>query len=203
MKTRLLFGYKCSIENISRVPTSENSKDLKKRANKIADLLMIKTLDLQVTFDGMTNDNKSILCFKIGLLAAELMVKSNNLTPLVMYLKKCAGIFYGKEYKRMIQKTSRLKEIYVDKKYNKYLIKPHRVVVIEILYDHKYNVISNEHIIKYKTPTCDVRCCDNIKCNVSINLKTCSICKLVEYCSRECQKENWKIHKIECVNIKK
>jgi hypothetical protein len=29
-------------------------------------------------------------------------------------------------------------------------------------------------------------------------LQRCSKCKLVWYCSPECQKKNWRIHKIAC-----
>jgi len=42
------------------------------------------------------------------------------------------------------------------------------------------------------------------KCNYckkegeSIKLKKCSRCKLSEYCSKECQTNDWKVHKAEC-----
>lgn len=35
--------------------------------------------------------------------------------------------------------------------------------------------------------------CSN--CFSMLNLKTCSRCKAIYYCSRECQKNNWSIHK--------
>ena len=31
-------------------------------------------------------------------------------------------------------------------------------------------------------------------------MKKCSKCKSVSYCNRECQRQNWKIHKLECGN---
>lgn len=39
--------------------------------------------------------------------------------------------------------------------------------------------------------------CANIKCN-KIATKHCSNCKIVSYCSSECQKADWKIHKSTC-----
>lgn len=35
----------------------------------------------------------------------------------------------------------------------------------------------------------------------SANLKCCSICKKVYYCSEECQREHWPEHKVSCVQI--
>ncbi|KAK7029249.1 MYND-type domain-containing protein [Favolaschia claudopus] len=35
-------------------------------------------------------------------------------------------------------------------------------------------------------------------CNNSKNLKTCKRCKTVHYCSKECQKKDWKNHKAAC-----
>ena len=36
-----------------------------------------------------------------------------------------------------------------------------------------------------------------IQCGKDANMK-CSVCKLARYCSRECQRENWSIHKNIC-----
>lgn len=49
-----------------------------------------------------------------------------------------------------------------------------------------------------KDPKSAVKCglpgCDNE------GTKTCSRCKIVSYCSRECQKKHWKAHKMECMS---
>lgn len=39
------------------------------------------------------------------------------------------------------------------------------------------------------------------KCEDEEKLKRCSRCKKILYCSKECQKEDWKKHKIECDKI--
>ena len=40
------------------------------------------------------------------------------------------------------------------------------------------------------------------KCNKS-NSRTCSNCKKVHYCSKECQASDWKIHKVHCKKYRK
>lgn len=39
--------------------------------------------------------------------------------------------------------------------------------------------------------------CDNCK-KVSEKVQVCSVCRLVKYCDRECQKAHWKTHKVDC-----
>jgi len=39
-------------------------------------------------------------------------------------------------------------------------------------------------------------------CKKEGNLHRCSSCYSVRYCSRECQKQNWKIHKPACLEVK-
>ena len=41
----------------------------------------------------------------------------------------------------------------------------------------------------------------NSKCNTCNNkaTKVCSKCKRVHYCSRNCQKKDWKVHKYKCI----
>jgi len=34
-----------------------------------------------------------------------------------------------------------------------------------------------------------------------VDLKMCSRCKKVYYCSRECQKKNYRVHKRYCISI--
>ncbi|XP_025270921.1 histone-lysine N-methyltransferase SMYD3 isoform X1 [Camponotus floridanus] len=43
--------------------------------------------------------------------------------------------------------------------------------------------------------------CDN--CLKSGKLLKCSACQYVYYCNRNCQRESWSIHKLECANLKK
>ncbi|CAN6298103.1 unnamed protein product [Urochloa humidicola] len=38
--------------------------------------------------------------------------------------------------------------------------------------------------------------CDH--CYASSNLKKCSLCRVTWYCSSDCQKEEWKLHQLEC-----
>ena len=40
--------------------------------------------------------------------------------------------------------------------------------------------------------------CDNKDCDNKGPTKNCSRCKLVYYCSRDCQKKDWKTHKTDC-----
>ena len=41
------------------------------------------------------------------------------------------------------------------------------------------------------------------KGNLATKLQACSVCKLALYCSKECQKRDWKQHKPHCVKAKK
>ncbi|KAL3641315.1 Histone-lysine N-methyltransferase ashr1 [Castilleja foliolosa] len=40
-------------------------------------------------------------------------------------------------------------------------------------------------------------------CFSSVNLKKCSACHVVYYCSSKCQKSDWKMHSVECQALKK
>ena len=40
-------------------------------------------------------------------------------------------------------------------------------------------------------------------CANSNNLKHCSHCNAIAYCSAECQKKDWKKHKLDCAELKK
>ncbi|KAL7155955.1 hypothetical protein ABFS83_03G110900 [Erythranthe nasuta] len=40
-------------------------------------------------------------------------------------------------------------------------------------------------------------------CFSSSNIKACSACHAVWYCSRECQKSDWKLHRAECKSLSK
>jgi len=40
-----------------------------------------------------------------------------------------------------------------------------------------------------------------IKCHKNSTTKRCANCKSVYYCSRECQKEDWKSHKRQCLDL--
>lgn len=60
------------------------------------------------------------------------------------------------------------------------------------------NVSNRDHIIDdtqmYKT--CSV-------CNKrDAVVKSCSACNIIDYCSRECQKKDWKKHKLFCLSVK-
>ena len=41
-----------------------------------------------------------------------------------------------------------------------------------------------------------------ISCGIKDNLKQCSRCKIVKYCSKDCQIKSWKTHKDDCDNVK-
>jgi hypothetical protein len=43
--------------------------------------------------------------------------------------------------------------------------------------------------------------CDLIGCYNRDELKKCSRCKRVYYCSRECQRKDWSVHKTRCFDI--
>jgi hypothetical protein len=48
-------------------------------------------------------------------------------------------------------------------------------------------------------PTC-IRVC--VACKAIHNVKhKCGACKVARYCSKTCQKENWKVHKMLCATI--
>ena len=35
-------------------------------------------------------------------------------------------------------------------------------------------------------------------CKLKVGSRLCSACHQIGYCSRECQKAHWKVHKAEC-----
>ena len=45
-------------------------------------------------------------------------------------------------------------------------------------------------------------CCGNGK-GVGVKLRKCDRCMLVDYCSRECQKKHWRVHKPKCLSVSK
>lgn len=47
-----------------------------------------------------------------------------------------------------------------------------------------------------------IACCSNLNCTKA-GILQCTNCKCTKYCSRECQKENWKKHKKVCNSLKK
>lgn len=50
-------------------------------------------------------------------------------------------------------------------------------------------------LIEKKAKLCDY-------CFSIASLKQCSICKAMHYCSTDCQKADWKVHKQECPSFK-
>ncbi|XP_025986456.1 histone-lysine N-methyltransferase SMYD3 [Solenopsis invicta] len=52
---------------------------------------------------------------------------------------------------------------------------------------------------KYRTTRCD----NCFKSEQLVKLLKCSSCQYVYYCNRNCQKQSWRIHKRECVCLKK
>ena len=45
-----------------------------------------------------------------------------------------------------------------------------------------------------------IKCADSLCCSTK-NLKECSRCKQVSYCSKECQLHDWKSHKPNCIDV--
>lgn len=41
-------------------------------------------------------------------------------------------------------------------------------------------------------------CCDEAEEKQGRKFKACAVCKVVRYCSKECQKRHWKMHKVGC-----
>lgn len=65
---------------------------------------------------------------------------------------------------------------------------------INVLRNH-FNSLGMQHeSITYNTTSCQ-------KCGKTINLKMCGRCHKVFYCSVECQRSDWKHHKINCKKI--
>jgi hypothetical protein len=77
---------------------------------------------------------------------------------------------------------------------------------------NKYLKYKNKYI-KFKTliggcKKCSNTACENEKAHMCANcgnttgpLSACSQCKQVFYCSKECQKSDWKSHKLNCRKI--
>ena len=57
-----------------------------------------------------------------------------------------------------------------------------------------------QHKNIYKCFTKSINC---VVCHSDINLSWCSECKIIGYCSKKCQKEDWPIHKLYCRHITK
>jgi hypothetical protein len=51
------------------------------------------------------------------------------------------------------------------------------------------------HMFEPSKPKCEL--CRNTA-KGEVKLKTCTACKSVKYCSRECQRAHWKVHKPAC-----
>jgi len=72
---------------------------------------------------------------------------------------------------------------------------------------------SSDDIIKFPNGCCSLKECsinnfykivlDNVCCDKVLILKTCSGCNAIKYCSRECQKEHWSVHKQVCNSVNK
>ena len=43
--------------------------------------------------------------------------------------------------------------------------------------------------------------CENVNCD-KIGIKNCGGCKIAKYCGRQCQKNDWKKHKIACIKMR-
>ena len=52
-------------------------------------------------------------------------------------------------------------------------------------------------MIEREKALCQNECCDNL------GTKSCAVCGDAKYCSAACQKEDWKSHRAECVNMNK
>lgn len=63
--------------------------------------------------------------------------------------------------------------------------------------------VNNQGLFKglCKEVNYDLRCC--AKCAKTDNLRTCGGCKLLNFCSVDCQKAYWSVHKKECKLLEK
>jgi hypothetical protein len=53
-------------------------------------------------------------------------------------------------------------------------------------------------LIRFELP---IYTCCNPNCNeMSNTMKKCQQCKKARYCSRECQKADWSVHRMRCIN---
>ena len=68
----------------------------------------------------------------------------------------------------------------------------------------KLRVKENPELALYQGKLCEnmtVICLKSLPNNSDKPLVNCGKCKNIYYCSRECQKTDWKRHKIRCANI--
>ena len=54
-----------------------------------------------------------------------------------------------------------------------------------------------EELVAPATPACHT--CGKTEADIHCKLMMCGRCKIAKYCSRECQANNWREHKYECV----
>lgn len=69
---------------------------------------------------------------------------------------------------------------------------------------HKKNKYMINALLQHKNINkCFTKSINCIVCHSDINLSWCSECKIIGYCSKKCQKEDWPIHKLYCRHITK
>jgi hypothetical protein len=114
---------------------------------------------------------------------------------------------HGKEFRSMISNSGRFKSLqdmsYLqDAKDGEDFIKKMAQQFSSILKPEELNIfrdlsLHDDLVTKFSEDSKNFKQC-NVCSKITPTLKKCSRCKKVNYCSVECQKEDWKIHKKTC-----
>ena len=97
---------------------------------------------------------------------------------------------------KVAKRRNNIPQRQVDEIYN--IIIEYGNVPLSILDNLKLEIRTGLSFLRIVDKTC--KSCENKN---KKQLKRCSKCEVVYYCNKECQRKDWKEHKIECVNNNK